>query len=239
MFNSLLEEECISKSSYSDDELARRLGIVARRTVAKYRELANIPNHVDRQKAYKEEREQPFSTSTTMTFLVPDFDQITPDYPHGYGRCQCGCNQVTQMRRTGSSPEWVWKSYLDGHEPNPARSAEGCPIENTMNDANVHTLKGVSVEDPSALALTNEPIATGTRMNNLPGRRTREPSFGQKTRNYPLGYGYCQCGCGLRTERHASGIHSMFLQGHVGTINKHSVEDDSRLSELQHKYDYY
>lgn len=64
MFNSLLDEEYISKNSYSDDDLARRLGIVARRTVAKDRDVANISNHLDRQKAYKQGREQPFSTST-------------------------------------------------------------------------------------------------------------------------------------------------------------------------------
>lgn len=160
----------------------------------------------------------------------PDFDQKTTDYPHGYGRCQCGCAQVTRMRRTGSTPEWVWKSYLEGHEPNPDRNAQNYPKTKTTDDATLPSFNRLSVEDSAASALTNNRISTEAKEIYLSKSRSREPTFGEKTRTHPFGYGYCQCGCGIQTQKHASGIRSMYLQGHVGRTDIQAGEGDSRLS---------
>ncbi len=235
-FDSLLKEECVSKRAFSDDEMARRLGLVARRTIAKYRQLANIPSHVDRQKAYNAGREQPFSTSSPVIMAVPEFDQRTPEYPYGYGRCQCGCNEISQMEHTQSRPEWVWKSYLDGHEPKPAGHAQESARENTRNEVNVASLAGSKDDFPAPSKLTGEPVSNAVMENYPSNGRTPEPTFGQKTRLYPFGYGYCQCGCGGPTQRYASGIYPMYLSSHHGTADKSRLEVDPHFSELQHKY---
>lgn len=46
-FNALMQEEYLSRTACSDHELARRLGMVARRTIAKYRDRGNIPGHLN------------------------------------------------------------------------------------------------------------------------------------------------------------------------------------------------
>jgi hypothetical protein len=62
--------------------------------------------------------------------------------------------------------------------------------------------------------------STSPRLPQLCGEKEqptgvkREPSFGQRTRFYPFGYGYCQCGCKGTTERFSSGIYPMYLPGH-------------------------
>ncbi len=233
-FESLLEQECVSKRSLSDDELARRLGLVARRTIAKYRQLANIPTHLDRQRAYNAGRDKPFSTSTPMTISGLEFDQKTPDYPYGYGRCQCGCNQVSNMERTHS--EWVWKSYLDGHAPRPTNLAQDASLEETTNDVDVKSVEAIQDNDPASSLNIGAPISSEARDTYSPSARTPEPSFGQKTRLYPFGYGYCHCGCRGPTPRHPSGIYSMYLPGHHGTTDKSRAGGDPHISELQHTY---
>ena len=235
-FDSLLEEECVSKRAFSDDEMARRLGLVARRTIAKYRQLANIPSHVDRQKAYNAGREQSFSTSPPMIMAVPEFDQRTPDYPYGYGRCQCGCNEISQMTRTQSHPEWVWKSYLDDHEPKPAGHTQESARENTRTDLNLAASDASADNARPSPTPTGAHVSTEARTTYSSNKGTPEPTFGQKTRLYPFGYGYCQCGCGGPTQRHGSGIYSMYLPGHHGTADKPRPEGDPYFSELQIKY---
>jgi transcription elongation GreA/GreB family factor len=42
----------------------------------------------------------------------PAIGDKTPDYPFGFGFCQCGCNQVTQLNLS----EGIWTRFIDGHE---------------------------------------------------------------------------------------------------------------------------
>ena len=45
-----------------------------------------------------------------------------------------------------------------------------------------------------------------------------DPAFGEKTRLYPCGYGYCQCGCGQTTPQTVSGNYAMFLREHIASV---------------------
>ena len=181
-FDSLLKEECVSKRAFSDDEMAQRLGLVARRTIAKYRELANIPTHGVRQKAYNAGREQPFSMSAPMIMTAPEFDQKTPDYPYGYGRCQCGCNQLSQMEKTPSHSDWVWKRYLDGHEPKTAGHAEESAREKTRAETNVAASDALANSARPSPAPTGARVLTEARPDYSSNKGTPEPGFGQTTR---------------------------------------------------------
>jgi hypothetical protein len=40
------------------------------------------------------------------------------------------------------------------------------------------------------------------------------PNIGQKTTYYPLGYGYCQCGCKRSTRVQTNGYHARYISGH-------------------------
>ena len=41
----------------------------------------------------------------------------TPLYPHGYGYCQDGCGKITRLIITEASPNGVWASYIENHQP--------------------------------------------------------------------------------------------------------------------------
>jgi len=60
-FNKMLEEEFKRKKAYPDYEIQKKIPSIARRTVAKYREDASIPNFAERDKIYKsEELKEPY-----------------------------------------------------------------------------------------------------------------------------------------------------------------------------------
>jgi hypothetical protein len=40
------------------------------------------------------------------------------------------------------------------------------------------------------------------------------PTFGERTKDYPHGYGYCQCGCSQVTHQALSGVYARYVRGH-------------------------
>jgi len=101
---------------------------------------------------------------------APAFGQKTSDYPYGYGLCQCGCNHVSQMERTSSHSEWVWKSYLDGHEPKTAGDAQGAAQQTTPTETKRHRPSPASKPSPSPQPAPNayDASARGLGLLQLP-----------------------------------------------------------------------
>jgi|SRR5262245_20984615 len=56
-FNMVMRNELKSRTAASDEDLSILVRGVARRTIAKYRDLANIPDHWGRQEAYNKGRD--------------------------------------------------------------------------------------------------------------------------------------------------------------------------------------
>ena len=125
---------------------------------------------------------------------------------------------------------------LNGHEPKRSINAQDSSFDNTPNEVYANSPTSLTDENVASSMPTGGQVSTESRETYSPNALTSEPSFGQKTRIYPLGYGYCQCGVDFGTQKHASGIYSMYFPGHQGKNNKQRVEGDLRFSELQHKY---
>lgn len=73
ILNKLFEDEFREKRALSDFKMLRNLDkrIIARRTIAKYRELAGIPNAGERQRAYNAVRTEPYKISTPIEAYLP------------------------------------------------------------------------------------------------------------------------------------------------------------------------
>ena len=50
--------------------------------------------------------------------------------------------------------------------------------------------------------------AKGTMQGSIPSK------IGEKTGSYPLGYGFCQCGCNKLTKLNPDGIWAIYIEGH-------------------------
>jgi hypothetical protein len=188
LVNSVLIEECALKKAYSDDELAQRVRLVARRTIAKHRVLANIPNQSGRQKSYRAGRQEPFTILPSMTMTVPDFDQKSPAFPHGYGRCQCGCGRVTEMRRSEATGEWVWKSYVDGHPLTPGRTDENQLAETIADVGAVDAVDpGTAVDDATKSGRSDAHISSNANKTRLRNGPISIVPFKENTHTHPTG----------------------------------------------------
>ncbi len=94
------------------------------------------------------------------------FDEKTPLYPFGYGRCQCGCNKITQMKSSSSSgDEWVWNSYLDGHEPLEGTADTASPLndgpseQNGSNNSEEYPVDFIDSKSP----VSSDPVSVSAR----------------------------------------------------------------------------
>jgi hypothetical protein len=110
----------------------------------------------------------------------PEFGERTPEYPHGYGYCQCGCGRRTQRFPSGSYDRW-WRR----HSP-ACRQADQQKREARR-------------PAPGEFYI----LQSGT--------------LGEVKEGYEEGWGFCQCGCGGRTNV-ISGRAGRFLQGHASRL---------------------
>jgi hypothetical protein len=75
-FNEIMKDELASKTAVSDDDISVLIKGVARRTIAKHREAANIPARFERQKSYDEGRDTPYAIVLPIDpFLEKDFSE--------------------------------------------------------------------------------------------------------------------------------------------------------------------
>ena len=103
--DSIFKEEFRSKLALSDQEITKRLSSTARRTVAKYRKLANIPTRWARQKEYCAGKEGAFLISTPIeSYLSNDFKVI--DVAETDGAQDAGLS-VRKPIQTDRYLEWV------------------------------------------------------------------------------------------------------------------------------------
>ena len=68
--NSILDEEFGSKHSYSDAYISERVGGVSRRAIATYRDLASVPPHGARKKAYNSGLKEPYKIATPIEAYI-------------------------------------------------------------------------------------------------------------------------------------------------------------------------
>lgn len=119
---------------------------------------------------------------------------ITNEYPHGYGFCQCGCGKKTSILYTG-----VYCKYLGSrhHPANIAKREREKRIKERILKRQLRVEQGLS---PPPFTNT-----TGVLGEILPG--------------YELGWGICQCGCGEHT-RIYQGKAVRYLPGHYSRTNE-------------------
>jgi DNA-directed RNA polymerase specialized sigma54-like protein len=89
-FNRAMENELVSKTAVSDNDLATVIKSVSRRTVTKQRQLANIPTRLERQEEYESGRRSAYRLSTEIElFLEKDWlsnDAQPSNEPAGHFR---------------------------------------------------------------------------------------------------------------------------------------------------------
>jgi hypothetical protein len=77
-FDRVMRDELAARTALSDEDLSVLIKHVARRTVAKYRELANIPSRPGRQEAYNKGRGKPYRISLEIErFLQEDWSSTS------------------------------------------------------------------------------------------------------------------------------------------------------------------
>lgn len=121
---------------------------------------------------------------------MPEIGQETPDYPHGYGFCQCGCGRKTKLLYFGEYSRYanarhdpmykVWKSQA--------------------------YLAQITREREAAL-----PAAPKAKGYPDPPSSVK---IGDVVIGFEKGWGYCQCGCDGRTNIYKKGYARRFIMGH-------------------------
>jgi hypothetical protein len=71
-FNQIMKDELASKTAVSDDDISVLIRGVARRTIAKHREAANIPALPQRQKSYDDGRNTPYIISLPIELFLQE-----------------------------------------------------------------------------------------------------------------------------------------------------------------------
>ena len=72
VFNTVFEEEFRDKRAYSDSQIRQRVGTIARRTVAKYRLSAEIPDNRERQAQYDQGISTPYKVRMAIEAYLPN-----------------------------------------------------------------------------------------------------------------------------------------------------------------------
>jgi len=58
------------------------------------------------------------------------------------------------------------------------------------------------------------------------------PTVGEKTRLYPHGYGFCQCGCGQRTKPSRNGVYPVYASKNSSDEENHKATNNPTLVKL-------
>lgn len=119
-----------------------------------------------------------------------EIGQKTPDYPHGYGFCQCGCGRRTKRLYFGDYSRY-WSVT---HNP-------------------IYKVRKLKPYFPQITREREAALSAAPKAKGYPDPPS-SAKIGDVVIGFEKGWGYCQCGCDGRTNIYKKGYVRRFIMGH-------------------------
>lgn len=130
---------------------------------------------------------------------MPEIGQKTPDFPHGYGFCQCGCGRRTKLLYFGDYSRYATATHHPRYKARRLR-------------------RFVPTKDPVPKVKRDPAPAPSV-------------TIGEVVPSFEKGWGYCQCGCGGRTNMSSKSRARRFIVGHSSKTPEFRSAQSLRAAE--------